>query len=54
MHHHEAKKSSGRERFSTGVTFVFHRYVDAVGVTDKGERWQGAVDVHFAGDDING
>lgn len=35
------------------MSFVFHCNVDCVGVTDEDEGWQGAVDVHFAGDDVN-
>ena len=39
--------------FITRVSFVFHCDVDDVSVTDEVEGWQGAVDVHFAGDDVN-
>lgn len=39
--------------FITRVPFVLHRNVDSVAVTDEVERWQGAVDVHFAGDNVN-
>lgn len=37
----------------TRVSFVFHCNVDFVGVTNEVEGWQGAVDVHFAGDYVN-
>lgn len=40
--------------FVTGVTFVLHRQVDSAGVTDEGEGLQGAVQVDFTGDDVDG
>ena len=39
--------------FITRVSFVFHCNVDYVGVTNEVEGWQGAVDVHFTGDNVN-
>lgn len=39
--------------FVTRVTFVLHRHVDSAGVADEGEGLQGAVHVHFAGDDVD-
>lgn len=38
---------------NTRMSFVFHCNVDSVGVTNEVEGWQGAVDMHFAGDDVN-
>lgn len=40
--------------FITRVSFVFHRDVDHVGVTDEVEGRQGAVDVHFAAHNVDG
>lgn len=55
---HPAKHwSGGKEKlcglFITRVSFVFCCNVDRVGVTDEVKGWQGAVDVHFAGDNVN-
>lgn len=37
----------------TRVSFVFHCNVDCVRVADEVEGWQGAVHVHFVGDDVD-
>lgn len=38
----------------TWVPFVLHSDVDCVCVADEGEGWQLAVDVNFAGDNVDG
>lgn len=46
--------TSGKQLFVTRVSFVFRCDVICVGVSDEAEGWQGAVDVHLVGDDVNG
>ena len=46
--------AGGGRGFVTGVTSVLHCHVDSAAVTDEGEGLQGAAQVDFPGDDVDG
>lgn len=45
--------SEGEVHINTIVAVIFHCNVDFVSVSNKREGRQGAVELHFSGDDVN-